>query len=119
MKKTDLQKISNGMATGGNSEAPNGNNLTGAVNTIVRITDEVEKYGLAVSDLTEEQQAELEDAQEDLQYHMDELGSLLGSFTGNDGAVEDDEGNKLLDLPKQASAAEKTADLPSSSTSGS
>lgn len=119
MQKADLERIANGMAQGrGEFTATDadGNdlayNLTGAVNAITQIVDEMEKHGLAYADLTTEEQNELDRAQRALHYYEDELGSLLASFTANDGAVEDSNGNQIVDLPNAATTAAKTGDLP-------
>lgn len=114
MNKSELERISDGLASG-SGEAPNGHNIVGAVNVIINMLDPLEEFdSLTFADLSAEDQTAVEEAQEDLQWHMDELGSLLGSFTGNDGSVTLDNGT-VVDLPLAATAASKTADLPNTS----
>jgi len=119
MKKSDLDRITDGMAQGGGELSLTDSdgderayNLVGAVNELTNILDEMERYGLAYSDLTAEQQEDLGLAQEAIQYYEAELGGLLASFTGDDGAVEDDNGNALVDLPGAATSAASNVDLP-------
>lgn len=112
MNKSDLERITDGLAQGGNSPAPNNHNLVGATNALVSVVETMDKYGItAVSDLPQEEQDKLADAQEDLQYLEAELGGLLGNFTGNDGSIELDDGSSI-DLPNAATSASTNVDLP-------
>lgn len=117
MKKEDLNRITDGLAQGA-GEAPNGYNIVGAANAIQRVLEPLEEYEpLTASDIPDEDMQVLKEAQEDLQWHIRELGDLLGSLTGNDGSVELPNGERV-DLPAAASSAEKTVDLPDTAHGG-
>lgn len=128
MKDPDLERIRNGMAQGTgeftvtDSEGNEHNyNISGAASVLRRVYKQVQDYGLVYpddfpatrddsTDLVSEE--EVDEAQQAMQYFEDEFGSLLASFTGNDGALEDDSGNAVVDLPNAATTAAKSADLP-------
>lgn len=136
MKKPDLDKLTDGMAQGSGAEAfetTDGRtyNVVGAANALSRLHDQIVNYGLTYPDdfpatreddnpdsasVTDDvdliSEAEVDEAQQAMQYMEDALGSLMSSFTGNDGGIEDANGNSVVDLPNAATSAGKTGDLP-------
>lgn len=113
MNKEDLERITDGLAQG-SGEAPNGHNLVGAANAIANILEPLEEYdALTLADLPQEDIDALGEAQTDLQYLNAELGTLIGSMTGNDGSVTLPDGT-TVDLPNEASVAGDNVDLPDS-----
>lgn len=140
MKKTDIDKIRNGMAQGSGSEAfetedGRSYNIAGAASVLQRVHDQVKNYGLTfpddfpatrddanpdsagvTSDVDLVSEAEVQEAQKAMQHFEDTLGSLLASFTGNDAAIEDANGNPVVSLPNAATTADKSANLPNTSS---
>lgn len=126
MKKSDLERMTDGMTQGrgeftatrtnaDGTEVERPYNLTGAVNAITGIVEKMDTHNLSVSDLTDDEQQTLDEAQRAIQYYEEHLGELLGKFAGDDGAVEDDSGNTIADLPNPATTPQTTTDLPDSS----
>jgi hypothetical protein len=110
--REELRKSTGGGAQSGDN-APNGANIIGALNTLERIAEKMDTYGLAYSDLPGEEQTEFDEAHEDLQCHLKTLSNLLAQdMVGSDDALELSDGN-TVDLPKQAtSKGNNSADLP-------
>lgn len=105
MKRSELEYIRD-QVMGGNSDAPNGNNLVGAINQILNTYDEADEWGVTPSD------ADWQEAHDDFQYILADLSNQLATVTGNDGTLEDENGNKLADLPNAATSATNTTDIP-------
>ena len=112
MNTEDLDRFKNGMIQGTGAETgPNGRNLVGAINQIRRIATTLDRYGIDVSDLPDDERQTLADAQEDLQYHLDAITSHLGTLVGRDGSLDLPDG-RTVDLPVPATSAAKQADAP-------
>ena len=112
MDKAELERITNGLAQGEGETTitdSDGNdrsyNVIGAVNEMMTVLEDMEKYGLAFSDLTQEQQEALDLGQQALQYHEAKLGRLLESFVENDGSITLSDGT-VVDLPNGATTAD-------------
>lgn len=93
-------------------EAPYGYILVGALNLLEREAEHMDEYGLALTDLSQDKQDELELAHEALQWHVSELSHILADgFVGSDDAIELENGS-TIDLPKAALEATQSKDLP-------
>jgi len=121
VQKTTLQRLIDDDGQGGiirgRGAAPNGHNLSGAVQVLLDALDTAETHGLGLSDLPAETQEQLTEAHEDLQYLEGELGAVLDALAGNDGAIEDADGQPVLNLPRQASDRAQDVAVPAA-TSG-
>lgn len=86
------------------NDAPNGNNLVGAVNNLQRLLEEMDDYGVSYSDLSDDKQQELDEIVEDLRYHIKKLANLTAETVGADDEMELPNGN-TVDIPGQKTAA--------------
>lgn len=84
-------------------DAPNGNNMAGALNHLVGISEELEKYGMSYSDAPPEKQEEIDEIVEDLRYHIEKLSNHFADMVGNDSEIELPNGNSVP-LPGQATS---------------
>lgn len=92
---------------GANSDAPNGRNLAAAGRELLRKYDEAQEYDTTPSD------AQWSEAHEDFQYLLARVLNLGIALAGEDGALEDDQGNVLADLPHAATSTDSSASIPS------
>lgn len=119
MQKSDLERFQDGLASGSGPESATitqdgtdyDYNLIGAVNEMLTVFEDMEKYGLAWSDLTTEQQNAVDRGQQALQEQAGNLGDLLSTIGGNDGDVTLGDG-RTIDLPNPASNT-TSKDIPS------
>lgn len=105
MKRNQLEYIRD-QVQGGDASSPNGNNLVGAINHLLNHYDEADKYGATPSD---EDWAEYA---EDIKHIVADLSNELADVAGTEGALEDENGNQLADLPTTANGVANTTDLP-------
>ena len=121
MDKAELERITDGLAQG-DGEATltdaNGNersyNVVGAVNEMLTVLEDMDKYGLTASDLDEDQLQSLDMGQQALQYHQAKIGRLMQSITENDGTVTFSDGS-TVQLPNSSTTSD-TDGLPESLT---
>lgn len=111
MKRSALEDIQDQL-TGGNSDAPNGHNLVGAINGILNTFDSADEWGATPGD------DDWTDAHEDFQHLARKLVNDLNDVLGTDDTLDDDDGTKLADLPHAATAKDQTGDLPSPPNGG-
>jgi hypothetical protein len=120
ISQSDLEDLDRSLGSGlsdaslSGDDAPNGNNLLGALNHTLQLGEEMDEYDLTYSDLNADKQTELDEYVEDLRYHLEKLANVLGAdLVGADTGIELPNGN-TLDLPSEATAAGgNTSDLPS------
>jgi hypothetical protein len=95
----DLAAVEDIMGTGpasGNS-SPNGHNLQGALNVCLRVAEDMNEYGLTLSDLPPEKATEYQQAVADLRHYRamiatqfsEELAGSLDGIELEDGTVVD------------------------------
>jgi hypothetical protein len=87
--QTDLQAIEDALGTGPQSgqSSPNGHNVQGALNVITRTAQDMQEYGVSLSDLPDEKATEYRAAVEDLRHYREMLAKefaeeLAGSLDG-------------------------------------
>lgn len=116
ISQSTLQELEEALGTGAASgqNAPNGRNLQGALNQLQRIAQDMQEYGLALSDLPQEKQTQCEEAHEDYQYYRELLANVFAvDLEGADNAIELPDGS-TVDLPLQPSKGSGTStDIPS------
>lgn len=99
LTQDDLAAIEDILGSGprsGNS-SPNGHNLQGALNICLRVAEDMNEYGLALSDLPAEKATEYQQAVEDLRHYRaviatqfsEELSGSLDGIELEDGTVVD------------------------------
>lgn len=106
MKRSDLEAIRD-MLEGGDSPAPNGHNLVGAINGMLNTYDDAQEWGATPGD------EDWSDAHEDFQ-HLTSLlmNKLSDSVIEQDDVLEDEDGAQLASLPNPATERQEGSNLP-------
>jgi len=101
LTQTEIEVIEDAVGSGpaSGASAPNGHNVQGAINVIMRTVEDMNQYALQPSDLPSDKRTEYEAAAEDLRHYRQKLATFFADELANElDEVEASDGT-LYTLP--------------------